>query len=1134
MRLLFYSPCLFFLIPFYSVLIFMNPNSASAQCSADQMSLLLQIKTDLVYNATLSSKLVKWNQSLDFCSWPGVKCLNRCVTDLDLSSEYISDGLTNFNSIFDLKHLQKLNLAYNEFTSTTIPSRFGDLTSLTYLNLSNAGFSGQIPIEISHLKQLVTLDFSTFYLLGTSLLKLENPNLGGLVQNLTRLSELYLDGVDLSSSGTTWGKVLSSFLPNLTVLSIPECKLLGSADDFSLARLRFLSHLRLDSNNLSALDPQVFAKFSHLVTFSAYSCELKGNFPAEVFQVQALQTLDLSDNPDLHGILPRFFRNNPLQILTLRNTDFTGIIPESIGELKRLSRLDIGQCNFHGPIPGQLWKLNNLVYIDLSFNRLNGSLQLFAPLVKLTVLFLPNNLLTGSITTTNWTELVQLENLDIRNNSFSGRIPTSLFGMKSLKKLVLSHNRFDGLENVETDVSPSVLDTLDLGSNNLQGPFPTFIFRLREIKILTMCFNNFSQAMNLSFIQNLRNLSSLDLSYNNLSIEAREGNFSLFPQLSTLKLASSNLKTFPDFLKYQSRLIYIDLSNNQIHHKIPKWIWDISTLSHLNLSFNSLDDFEDRNLTASLNVLDLRYNRLQGGLPSLPPSASYLDFSKNRFSSELPSEIGRGISYTYFLSLAGNYFRGKIPISVCNASYLQVLDLSNNFFNGDLPPCLSIMSQTLGVLNLGKNNFTGSISDSFMANCVLRTFDLSSNSIQGKLPKSLSKCSELEVLDLGNNRIDDTFPCWLKSISTLRVLVLRSNKLHGSIGCPDTTKTWAMLQIVDLACNKFSGSLDSDCLSTWKGMMTSNNDANGHLKYKVFEYGQLYYQDTVEVTFKGLQMELVKILTVFSSMDFSRNQLSGEIPDMIGNLTSLYVLNFSHNTFSSHIPASLGNLAQLESLDLSQNQLTGQIPDQLEDLTFLSVLNLSYNKLEGMIPNGSQFSTFSNSAYLGNKALCGGPLSIICTVTPPAKRKAPTANSGSFDWQFILTGVGFGVGSGTVVAPLVFWEKGKNWHDKQIEILLSHILQWFGLSHLIQDDQSEEKDEESESENEIDDEVAEDDAMITREKFCLYCSKIDITRKKVIHNPKCRCHESPPSSFTSSSSSSSSPLSLYQTYTTSV
>ncbi|CAM8974024.1 unnamed protein product [Rhodiola kirilowii] len=1050
MRLLFYSPCMFFLIPFYSILIFMNPDSASAQCSDDQMSLLLQIKTDLVYNAGLSSKLVKWNQSLNFCSWPGVKCLNRCVTDLDLSSEYISDGLTNSNTIFNLKHLQKLNLAYNEFSLTTMPSRFGDLTSLTYLNLSNAGFAGQIPIEISHLTQLVTLDFSTFSLLGTSLLRLENPNLGGLVQNLTRLSELYLDGVDLSSSGTTWGKVLSSSLPKLTVLSIPDCKLLGSADDFSLARLRVLSLLRLDSNNLSALDPQVFANFSHLVTFSAVSCELKGNFPAEVFQVQALQTLDLSDNPDLHGILPRFFGNNSLQILTLSNTNFTGMISESIGELKRLSHLDLGQSNFHGPIPVQLWKLNNLVHLDLSSNRLNGSLQFFAPLVKLTVLLVPNNLLTGSITTINWKELVQLENLDLRNNSFSGRIPVSLFGMKSLKKLVLSQNRFDSLENVETDVTPSVLDTLDLGSNNLQGPFPTFLFRLREIKILTMCFNNFSQAMNLSLIQNLRNLSSLDLSYNNLSIEAREGDFSLFPQLSTLKLASSNLKTFPDFLKNQSRLIYIDLSYNQIHHKIPKWIWDINALSHLNLSFNYLDDFEDRNFTASLNVLDLRSNFLKGGLPSLPPSASYMDFSKNNFSSELPQEIGRGISYTYFLSLAGNSFRGKIPKSICNASYLQVLDLSNNLFNGDLPPCLANMSQTLRVLNLGKNYFTGSISDSFMANCILRTFDLSSNSIQGKLPKSLSQCNDLEVLDLGNNRINDTFPCWLKNISTLRVLVLRSNMLHGSIGCPDTTKTWAVLQIVDLACNEFSGSLDSDCLSTWKGMMTSNNDANGHLKYKVFELGQLYYQDTVKVTFKGLQIELVKILTVFSSLDFSGNQLSGEIPDMIGNLTSLYVLNFSHNTFSSHIPASLGNLTQLESLDLSQNQLTGQIPYQLENLTFLSFLNLSYNKLEGMIPNGRQFNIFSNSSYLGNKALCGGPLSIICTVTPPTKRKAHTSNSDSVHWQFIVIEVGFLVGSGTVVALLVFWEKGKNWHDKQVEILLSHILQWFGLSHLIQ------------------------------------------------------------------------------------
>ncbi|CAM8906314.1 unnamed protein product [Rhodiola kirilowii] len=1021
---------------FSLIIFFMNAAVICfGQCLADQKSLLIDIKSSLVFDASLSVKLANWDHHLDCCSWPGVMCSDGGIIELDLSSESLSDGFNSSSSIFHLKYLQSLNLAYNEFDEITIPNRLADLSALRYLNLSDAGFTGKIPIEISKLRELRVLDFSENVL--------ETPeNLTGLVQNLTHLSELYLDGVNLSSSATTWCSVLSSSLPNLTVLSLSNCNLLSLGDDYSLAKLQFLSVLRLDRNNLSLLDPQVFANFSHLVTLSLVSCELEGTFPSQIFQLQSLQELDLSDNHYLLGNLPQFLGNNSLRKLFLSFTNFTGTIPESVGELKMLSHLDLQCCNFHGVIPEQLWNLKNLVDIDLAYNGLNGSVQSLSSLVKLTTLYLNNNLLTGSISALNWKKLVQLEYLDLRNNSLSGIIPAVLFGMPSLKRLVLSHNKFESLENVDNNnVLFSILDTLDLSSNKLQGPFPTFVFRLQDITSLIMSFNNFSQALNLNLIQNLKNLSSLDLSFNNLSVQAMEVEFSSFPQLDTLKLASSRLKKFPDFLKNQSGLSDIDLSHNQIQGEIPKWLWDTNVF-YLNLSYNSLVSFEDRNITASLYTLDLRSNLLQGKLPNLPPFAQYMDFSRNRFSSKLPSEIGMPFTSNFF-SLASNFFGGKIPTSICNASYLEVLDLSNNLFNGELPPCLAKLSGTLAVLNLGKNHISGHISDTFTTDCMLRTLDLSSNFIQGKLPKSLANCKQLEVLDLGNNRIDDTFPCWLKIVSTLRVLVLRSNTLCGSIGCPDTTRTWPLLQIVDLACNKFNGSINSDSLSSWKGMMTCDNEAEstlGYLEYKIlFVLGQLYYRDTVTVSYKGQQMMYVKILTVFSSMDFSRNQFSGKIPDMIGNLTSLYVLNFSHNMFSSHIPASLGNLKNLESLDLSQNQLTGQIPAELSTLTFLSVLNLSYNDLEGKIPTGKQFNTFTYDSYIGNKALCGTTFTttLMCVSPPPSEEPSSSSSSSSIDWQLLVPGFGFIFGLGVVLGPLIFSKRWIMWHDQLVHKLLS-------------------------------------------------------------------------------------------------
>ena len=59
-----------------------------------------------------------------------------------------------------------------------------------------------------------------------------------------------------------------------------------------------------------------------------------------------------------------------------------------------------------------------------------------------------------------------------------------------------------------------------------------------------------------------------------------------------------------------------------------------------------------------------------------------------------------------------------------------------------------------------------------------------------------------------------------------------------------------------------------------------------HLHFS-FHFGQFYYQDRITFTSKGLDIELLKILTVFTSIDISINKLEGPIPETIGELKSL-------------------------------------------------------------------------------------------------------------------------------------------------------------------------------------------------------------------------------------------------------
>ncbi|MED6114216.1 hypothetical protein PIB30_078285 [Stylosanthes scabra] len=219
----------------------------------------------------------------------------------------------------------------------------------------------------------------------------------------------------------------------------------------------------------------------------------------------------------------------------------------------------------------------------------------------------------------------------------------------------------------------------------------------------------------------------------------------------------------------------------------------------------------------------------------------------------------------------------------------------------------------------------------------------------------------LEVLDVAENNIEDVFPNWLETLPALQVLSLRANKFHGTITTSVNAKhPFQKLRIFDVSNNKYSGPLPTSLFVNFQGMKDLS-DSTHHppaLSYMSSSKSMLAYNDSVVVTLKGESIELVRILTTFTTIDLSNNMFEGEIPQVIGELSSLIGLNLSHNKISGIIPQTLGNLSSLEWLYISWNQLEGKIPVSLTNLNFLSMLNLSQNHLEGMIPTGKQFNTF--------------------------------------------------------------------------------------------------------------------------------------------------------------------------------
>ncbi len=101
------------------------------------------------------------------------------------------------------------------------------------------------------------------------------------------------------------------------------------------------------------------------------------------------------------------------------------------------------------------------------------------------------------------------------------------------------------------------------------------------------------------------------------------------------------------------------------------------------------------------------------------------------------------------------------------------------------------------------------------------------------------------------------------------------------------------------------------------------------------------------------------------------NNLQGNIPSSLGNLTHLQDLELQDNQLNGSIPPELGNLIQLRSLALFSNELSSSIPSSLSNLTNVTYFDLSNNKLSGNIPSSFGNLTNLQSLSLSNNHLSG-------------------------------------------------------------------------------------------------------------------------------------------------------------------
>ncbi len=736
-------------------------------------------------------------------------------------------------------------------------------------------------------------------------LNLGNNNLNGSIPvDLAKLSRL--SGLALDSNG------LTGEIP-------PE-----------LGRLTRLSHLYLFGNRLTGSIPPELGRLSNLVHLCLDRNQLTGNLPAELGQLDNLRWLHLFNNFSLTGTLPRSLTRLKLDDLLLDGTqlctppdaafrawlgtisnwrpgncdsmpdadglalaalynatggpnwkDNTGWLSNrpfeewhgvSADANGRILAFNLGDNNLRGTLPSELGNLADLINLYFQDNQLTGSIpNELGRLTEIQQFWLQNNQLTGSIPA-ELGQVTGMTELFLGDNLLTGSIPAELGDISNLRRIWVQRNQLTGPIPPELGQLKN-LTAIWLHENELTGPIPPELGRLTNLGWLLLSYNRLTGNVP----PELGNLSSLRILH-------LRGN----PELSgplPRELTNLNLDTI-----YLEGTQLCAPTDAEFQH----WLDGIRRVRVA--PCRDLEQVDEQG--SDRTVLHTLYLAMGG---------AYWNNNYNWLTQQ-PLNLWHGVTATAddrvtSLDLSFNNLSGSIPPELGNLSELTALNLHSNALSGSIPPELGDLSK-LTKLELPSTGLSGEIPPELGGLTRLTLLGLEHNLLSGQIPPALGNLKALTGLWLSNNRLHGPVPSELGRLANLTTLLLYDNAdLTGAL--PRELINLRNMQTLDLYGTGLCAPTDAGFQAWLRGIRTTLGVTNCD------------------------QLDRDALRDLYTATDgpnwtSSTNWLSGR------------PLNTWHGV-------STNAAGRVEQLDLEENNLVGDIPLSLRDLTELRVLNLSGN-----------------------------------------------------------------------------------------------------------------------------------------------------------------------------------------------